>query len=98
LGEVLQQDPDMHRRFLQYPRENVRRLHPACLFLIPAVSALIKHQVPMWERIAEKLAHDENPEFMNLKTAGSAETTTRKLHVGFEGQMGTHVCSAHLPL
>jgi DNA replicative helicase MCM subunit Mcm2 (Cdc46/Mcm family) len=50
--------------------------------------------VPVWEKIAEKLAHEENPEFMNLKTAGSAEATTRKLHVGFDGQMGTHVCSA----
>ena len=39
LGEVLQQDPQLHGNFLQHPREHVRRLHPACLFRIWADQA-----------------------------------------------------------
>lgn len=47
--------------------------------------------VPVWERLAEDLAGEENPDFMNLKSASSTETERRKLHVGFDGQMGTHL-------
>ena len=48
----------------------------------------------MWEKYAEKMASEENPDFMKLQSPGSAETEMRKLHVGFEGQLGTHVGSA----
>jgi hypothetical protein len=48
----------------------------------------------VWEKYAEKMASEENPDFMKLQSPGSAETEMRKLHVGFEGQLGTHVGSA----
>lgn len=86
-----QHDPSLQRQILDHPREQVQRPLPF------AALALTRSQVPVWEKYAEKMASEENPDFMRLKAAGSAETEMRKLHIGFEGQLGTHVCSAHEP-
>jgi hypothetical protein len=101
LDEVLQHAPGEHPTILRDPRSRVRaghRRHAVSFLLFPAASALIQRQVPIWEKFSETLAHEENPEFMNLKSAGSTDTELRKLHVGFEGQMGTHVRGALLRL
>ena len=98
LGEVLEQDADLQRQTLNSPRDLVRacgRHHAASCPSLPAASSLMLLQVPVWERLAEDLAGEENPDFMNLKSASSTETERRKLHVGFDGQMGTHVGRAH---
>jgi hypothetical protein len=96
LGEVLQQDADMHRQILNDPRLQVCHGRAAAL---PRdhrrVLLVMQPQVPVWEKAAETLAHEENPEYMTMKTASSTETETRKLHVGFDGQLGTHVGRAH---
>jgi DNA replicative helicase MCM subunit Mcm2 (Cdc46/Mcm family) len=97
LGEVLQQDADMHRQILNDPRLQVCR---GCAAALPrdhlCLLLVMQPQVPVWEKAAETLAHEENPEYMTLKTASSTETETRKLHVGFDGQLGTHVGRARL--
>ena len=88
LGDVLQHDPGMHRRILEEPRTQARpriRLPP------PVFPACRSPQVPVWEKYAQIVASEENPEFMNMKSVVESETETRKLHVGFEGQLGTHV-------
>jgi hypothetical protein len=64
--------------------------------LVLQLHVLTWPQVPVWEKYAEKMAHDENPEYMNLKKAGAADAETRRLHVGFDGQLGTHVSHNHL--
>jgi hypothetical protein len=57
----------------------------------PPNPGLTPPQVPVWEKYAQIVASDENPEFMNMKLMGGTETEVRQLHVGFEGQLGTHV-------
>jgi hypothetical protein len=54
--------------------------YPAPILPAHAVARPLSHlYVPVWGKIADKLALEENPKLMNLKTAGSAEATTHKL-------------------
>jgi len=69
LDEVLQHAPGEHPAILKDPRSRVRavhRRHATSFLLFPFASCLTQPQVPIWEKFSETLAHEENPEFMNM--------------------------------